>query len=261
MEGMTFFESIILGIVEGITEFLPISSTGHLILSSELLGIPHTEFLKSFEIAIQLGAILSVVVLYWRHLLLNRKIFMRLVAAFIPTAILGYIFYPFIKQYLLGSPLTVLISLFLGGVGLILFEKYYAEKGTASENDLEQISVKQSVVIGLFQSVAMIPGVSRAAATILGGLMLGVGRKTIVEFSFLLAVPTMLAATVLDLSKSAYAFNSSEVVLLFTGFFVSFVVAIAAIKFLLNYIEKNTFTNFGWYRIIVSAILALVILF
>lgn len=256
---MTFFESILLGILEGITEFLPISSTGHLILASELFGIVHTDFVKSFQIGIQLGAILSVVVLYWRHLLLKKKLIGSVVLAFLPTAILGLIFYSTIKRFLLGNSAVVLWALALGGVGLILFEKWYAKKGEVKEEGLENITKKQALAIGLFQSIAMVPGVSRSAATILGGLFLGIGRKTIVEFSFLLAVPTMLAATVLDLSKSAYGFSSSEVILLITGFFVSFVVAIGAIKFLLNYIEKNSFVAFGWYRIGLAIILGLVL--
>lgn len=257
---MGFFNSIILGIIEGITEFLPISSTGHLILFSELFKIPQTEFLKSFEIVIQLGAILSVVVLFWKKLLLNKKIFWRVVVAFLPTAVLGLIFYKLIKIYLLGNAVVVLLSLFIGGVGLILFEKWYQKKPRENQRrTLEEISLKDSFFIGLFQSVAMIPGVSRAAATIIGGLFLGIERRVIVEFSFLLAVPTMAAATGLDLLKSAAVFSAQEFVLLATGFFVSFVVAIFAIKFLLSFIEKNTFISFGWYRIIVAIIFALVI--
>ncbi len=257
---MTFFDSIILGIVEGVTEFLPISSTGHLILASELLGIPQTDFVKSFEIAIQLGAILAVVVLYWRRFLTSRKAVMRIIAAFLPTAVLGLVFYSLIKTYLLGNPVVVLLALALGGAGLVLFEKWYAGRNaTAVHNDIEELSIRQAVAIGLFQSFAMVPGVSRAAATILGGLFLGLGRKAIVEFSFLLAVPTMLAATGLDLLKSAYAFTPKEAVLLVTGLFISFVVAIGAIKFLLNYIERHSFTNFGWYRIAVAAVFAVIL--
>ena len=256
---MGFFDSILLGIVEGITEFLPISSTGHLILTTEFLKIQHTEFVKSFEIAIQLGAILSVVVLYWRELFINKRIITRVITAFIPTAILGLIFYSIIKKYLLGNVLVVLIALFLGGIGLILFEMWYSKrKDVVREEGLESITIKKSFLIGIFQSVAMVPGISRAAATILGGLFVGIGRKTIVEFSFLLAVPTMAAATVLDLYKSAYAFSGSEFVLLATGFFVSFVVALFSIKFLLSFIKTHSFKSFGVYRIILSVLFALV---
>ncbi len=257
---MSFLDSIILGIVEGITEFLPISSTGHLILASEVLRVTQTDFVKSFEIAIQLGAILSVVWLYAREILKNRQLFLKVLVAFLPTAVVGYFLYPYIKQYLLGNSLVVVASLFLGGIGLILFEKWYEGHAKEKQEGLREISWKQSLLIGVFQSVAIVPGVSRAAATILGGLLVGIERRAIVEFSFLLAVPTMLAATVLDLSKSAFAFTGSEFVLLASGFFVSFVVAIAAIKFLLSFIETHSFKSFGWYRIAIAVLFALVFL-
>ncbi len=250
---LNFIQVIILGIVEGITEFLPISSTAHLILVSDLLRLAQTEFMKSFEIIIQLGAILAVVFLYWRAFL-NTDVLKRLVIAFIPTGILGLVFYKVIKHYLLGNTSVVLWSLFLGGLILIIFEKWYKEK----ENSLEEIAnipYRQCLIIGLFQSVAMIPGVSRSAATIIGGLLLGLRRKTIVEFSFLLATPTMLAATGLDLIKNANAFSIEQFDLLSVGFVVSFVTAIIGIKFLLAYIQKNNFIAFGVYRI------AIVILF
>ncbi|MBU4369064.1 undecaprenyl-diphosphate phosphatase [Patescibacteria group bacterium] len=250
---LNFIQAIVLGIVEGITEFLPISSTAHLILASDLLRLAQTEFMKSFEIIIQLGAILAVVFLYWRAFL-NTEVLKRLMVAFIPTGILGLAFYKVIKYYLLGNTAVVLWSLFLGGLILIIFEKWHKEK----ENSLEEISklpYKQCLIIGLFQSVAMIPGVSRSAATIVGGLILGLRRKTIVEFSFLLAAPTMLAATGLDLIKNAGAFSVEQFDLLSVGFVVSFVTAIIGIKFLLAYIQKNNFIAFGVYRI------AIVVLF
>lgn len=247
-----------MGIIEGITEFLPISSTGHLILASEILRLESTDFLKSFEIAIQLGAILSVVVLYWRSLFLKREIIKRMAIAFLPTAVLGFAFYKIIKQYLLGSSAVVLWALFLGGAFLIIFEFFYEEKETA-HNELEDISYKKSFIIGLFQSVAMIPGVSRAAATIIGGLVLGIKRKTVVEFSFLLAVPTMLAATVFDLIKSASAFVASDFYLLAVGFIISFITALLAIKFLLAFIKKHNFVWFGAYRILLAGMFWLLI--
>src|SRR3989344_184800 len=258
---MTFLDSIILGIVEGITEFLPISSTGHLILASEALRIPQTEFVKSFEIAIQLGAILSVVWLYSRRMIRDLALLKKVLVAFIPTALIGYFLYPYVKYYLLGNAVVVVAALFLGGIGLILFETWYAKRDKAREPEIgpSEISYKKSLLIGLFQSVAMVPGVSRSAATILGGLTAGIGRKAIVEFSFLLAVPTMLAATVLDISTSAFAWNGSDFVLLAAGFIVSFVVALASIKFLLRYIETHTFVPFGWYRIAVAVLFAFVI--
>ncbi len=255
---MIFLHAIILGIVEGITEFLPISSTGHLILVSHLLSIPTTEFLKTFEIAIQLGAILAVVVLYWRLLIDRFGAIKKIIAAFIPTAIVGFILYKFIKQYLLGSTAVVLWALLIGGVVIILFERWYSKKNPQMQDvAVEDISYRHAVYIGLFQAIAVIPGVSRAGATILGGLSLGIGRKTIVEFSFLLAVPTMLAATALDILKTSSSITSHDWLLLLVGGVVSFVCALFAVKWLLGYIKRHTFTAFGIYRIIVALIFLL----
>ncbi len=255
---MNFFHSLVLGVVEGVTEFLPISSTGHLIIASKLLNLNPNEFLKSFEIAIQLGAILSIVFLYFKTFLKNFVILKRLFIAFLPTALIGLILYKTIKKYFIGNGMVVLISLFIGGILLILFEKIHEEKSEATEN-LEDISYKQSFIIGIFQSIAIIPGVSRAAATIVGGLILGLKRKTIVEFSFLLAVPTMLAATGFDLIKNAGSFSSDQFGLLAVGFITSFIVAIFAIKFLLKFIQNHSFTPFGIYRVVVGIILWLII--
>ena len=250
---MNFIQALILGVVEGVSEFLPISSTGHLILTSDILGLDPTEFLKSFEISIQFGAILSVVVLYWRLLLRKWEIWKRLAVAFAPTAVLGLIFYKLIKHYLLGNSYVVVWALFIGGVALIAFELWHKEKDDHTD-DMEKIPYKKAFLIGLFQSIAMIPGVSRSAATILGGLSVGLKRKTIVEFSFLLAVPTMLAATVLDLFKSAHSFTSSEIDSMAIGFISAFIVAGLSIKFLLKYIQRHSFIAFGVYRIIAALI-------
>lgn len=245
---MDFVHAIIFGIVEGITEFLPISSTGHLILTAQVLGLGQTEFLKTFEIAIQLGAILSVVVLYWRSLFVDMEIAKRVMAAFLPTAVLGLLFYKIIKRYLLASTHVVLWSLFLGGIFLIIFEIIHRHREERID-DLASIPYPTALLIGLFQSIAMIPGVSRSAATIVGGLILGLKRKTIVEFSFLLAVPTMLAATCLDLYKNAGSFSVEQVGFLVVGFVVSFIAALAGVKFLLNFIKHHTFIPFGIYRV------------
>lgn len=245
---MNFFHAFILGIVEGISEFLPISSTGHLILASKLLNLPETEFLKSFEIAIQLGAILAVVCLYWRTLLINFEVLKRVLAGFIPTAIVGFVLYKAIKKFLLGNEMAVIVSLALGGVFLILFERFHREKENDTD-DLAQLSYSKAVLIGLCQSLAVIPGVSRAAATICGGLFLGLRRKAIVEYSFLLAIPTMAAATALDLLKTSATFSQEEFGLLGVGFVTSFVVAIFSVKFLLNFIKRHNFMLFGAYRI------------
>jgi len=257
MVGMTVFDAGILGVVEGLTEFLPVSSTGHLILASTLLHIPSTDFLKSFEISIQLGAILAVVVLYWRSFL-SIPTLIRLVIGFIPTGIIGLLLYKVVKTYLLGDNMVVLAALFVGGVLLILFELWHTESESAVA-EVNAISYKQSFFIGLFQSVAIVPGVSRSAATILGGLLLGVARPTIVEFSFLLAVPTMVAATGLDFVKNASSFAGADTTSLLIGFIVSFVVALLAIKYFLGYIRHHTFIPFGVYRIGISLILFLVL--
>ncbi|MBF0484149.1 MAG: undecaprenyl-diphosphatase UppP [Candidatus Omnitrophica bacterium] len=249
---MDYFNAIILGVVEGITEFLPISSTGHLILTSKILHLTETEFLKSFEIAIQLGAILSVVVLYWRMLLVNKNILKQLTVAFIPTAVIGFGLYKIVKKFFLGNSDIVIWALFLGGIFLVIFELVHKENNAKDIEKLEDINLKQSFIIGIFQSFAIIPGVSRAAATIIGGLILGLKRQTIVEFSFLLAVPTMGAAVAYDLIKSAPAFSSDQFIFLIIGFVVSFIVAIGAIKFLLAFIQKNNFVAFGFYRILLA---------
>jgi len=256
---MTYLHALILGILEGISEFLPISSTGHLMLASYLLHLEQTDFQKSFEIAIQLGAILSVLVLYWRALLVNFEILKRVITAFIPTAILGFIFYRVIKRVLLGSNTVVLYSLLIGGIFLILFELWHREKGSASE-ELSDISYSKSFLIGLCQAVAMIPGVSRSAATIIGGLVLGIKRKTIVEFSFLLSVPTMVAATGLDLMKSGGHFSMEEFNLLLMGFVSSFIVALLSIRWLTYFIKNHTFISFGIYRILIFLLFWFVIL-
>ena len=251
---MDLFHALILGIVEGVTEFLPISSTGHLMIASKLLGMAQTDFLKTFDIAIQLGAILSVVVLYWRSLLVDLEVIKRIAAAFIPTAVLGLLFYKFVKTVLLESTQVVLWALFLGGIFLVVFELLHKEKRDAI-SDIKQMTLFQAAVIGGFQAIAMIPGVSRSAATIIGGLCLGVSRKTIVEFSFLLACPTMAAATGLDLLKSAHDFSMNQFSFLAVGFLAAFAVGIMSIQFLLFFVRNNNFISFGIYRIIAAVLL------
>ncbi len=247
---MTILQVIILGVVEGVTEFLPISSTGHLILTSKLLGVADSEFTRSFEIAIQFGAILSVVGLYFKRFITDKEMWKKILLAFIPTAIFGFVFYKIIKRFLLSNSIIVLWSLFLGGIVLILFELWYRRQNADSHS--ENISYKKAFSIGVMQSLAIIPGVSRAGATIVGGLLMGISRKTIVEFSFLLAVPTMAAATAYDLYKSAGSFSFGQFHLLAIGFVVSFIVAAASIKWLLYFIKNHTFISFGIYRIIVA---------
>ena len=245
-------QAIILGLVEGITEFLPVSSTGHMILVADALHLTQTDFLKSFEIFIQLGAILAVFILYWKRVLLNKKIFMRVAVAFLPTAVIGLALYKVVKKYLLGNTAVVLWSLAIGGALLIIFELFYKEKSTATQ-DIEKMTYGQALFIGVFQALAIIPGVSRSAATIVGGLMLGIKRRTIVEFSFMLAIPTMVAATGLDLIESGHSFTGQEKGMLAIGFITAFVAAFFAIRFFLRYVKTHTFIPFGVYRIVIAA--------
>jgi undecaprenyl-diphosphatase len=248
--------AVVLGIVEGITEFLPISSTAHLILASHALGLKDTEFLKSFEIIIQLGAILSVVVLYWNRFL-HLEVLKKLVVAVIPTGVIGLTVYKAIKGYLLGNVTVVLWTLLIGGIALIIFERF--QQRDDRDVDFTEITYRKAFLIGLFQAIAVIPGVSRSAATIVGGSLLGVSKRTIVEFSFMLAVPTMLAASGLELVKNRAAIHGNFEILAI-GFFVSFLTAILAIKSFLGYIKKRDFSAFGWYRIVLAVVFFLVFL-
>lgn len=256
---MNFLDAAILGAIEGVTEFLPISSTGHLILASHLLQLPDSSFLTSFEIAIQLGAICAVVLLYWKSFL-NIEILKRILAGFIPTAIIGLLLYSYIKHHLLGNELVVVAALALGGVVLIIFELLHKERSDAPEG-LATITYRQAFLVGLAQSVAMIPGVSRSAATIVGGLMLGIRRTTIVEFSFLLAVPTMGAAVLLDVLKSYQSFTTDGLGYIAVGFGTAFVIALVAVRFLLKFVKSSTFIPFGIYRIVLAALFFFLVLY
>ena len=247
---MTFFHAIILAIVEGLTEFLPISSTGHMILASSWLKIPQIDFVKSFEIFIQLGAILAVVGLYGQKLLTNTKLWLPLLAGFVPTAIVGLVGYSFIKHNLIGTTAVVLWSLALGGLVLLVIDKLVPGK----QKSVTALTWKDAAVIGSFQAISVIPGVSRAAATIIGGLLVGLDRQAAVEFSFLLAVPTLAAASGLDLLKSGWSFTSGEWALLIVGLVVSTITAWLAIKFFLGFVKKHNFQVFGIYRILLVII-------
>jgi undecaprenyl-diphosphatase len=245
---MNLFQTVLLSIVEGITEFLPISSTGHLILTSSLLQIQQTEFVKSFEIIIQLGAILAVVVIYFRKLVLslNWDLYKKILIAFLPSAIFGLLFYKYIKMYLIGNTTVVVWSLLIGGIIMILFEKFYKQNN-------KKLTNRNYFVIGIFQVFSMIPGVSRAFATIFGGMVVGMKREEATEFSFLLAIPTMVAATSLDLIKTDMSmWTSSNLVTLLIGFLVSFLTAYVVIKWLIKFVQTHNFNLFGWYRIILA---------
>ncbi|MFA4833412.1 MAG: undecaprenyl-diphosphate phosphatase [Patescibacteria group bacterium] len=250
---MDVIQSIILGIVEGLTEFLPISSTAHLIITAKLLAIGQTEFAKNFEITIQLGAILAVVFLYWQRFFKDLDYLKKIIMAFLPTAVVGFIFYQIIKNFLMESLSVIALALLIGGIIIIVFE---AGKGKrTADNGSDAITYKQAFLIGLCQSVAVIPGVSRAAATIIGGLSLKLSRRAIVEFSFLLAVPTMIAATGYDLIKTGFSFSGQELGVLLVGFIISFFAALAGVKFFLKFITKYNFFYFGVYRIILGLVI------
>jgi len=255
---MTLIQAIIIAIVEGLTEFLPISSTGHMILTSSALGLHNTDFLKSFEISIQLGAIMAIVLIYAKAFLKSIEIYKKLIISFIPTAIIGFLAYEYIKAYLF-NPVIVSVSLIIGGIILILIDKIVINKESKYEN-IENISIKNAFFIGLSQCISMIPGVSRAGATIVGGVFNGFNKKQATEFSFLLAVPTMLAATGYDLLKSPHDFSNFEFQLLLVGLLVSFVFAWIAVKIFLVLVQKYGFTIFGWYRIIIGVLFLILVI-
>jgi len=252
-------DAIILGFVEGLTEFLPVSSTGHLILTAHILGLTHNEFTKSFEISIQLGAILAVFFLYLKRFLTDFETWKRIILAFVPTGILGFILYRFIKGYLIGNDLVVVVSLLLGGVFLIFADRWCER--FCHIDQVQKLALSKAFVIGLFQSLAMVPGVSRSGATIIGGMLMGLNRKQAAEFSFLLAVPTMLSATGYDLYKSYSQFSFQEFHLLATGFVVSFLTAILSVKLFLRFVSSYSFLPFGIYRILVSLLYSYFFLF
>lgn len=253
---MNLFQAVILAIVEGITEYLPVSSTGHMIIASSLMGIASNDFVKMFTVAIQFGAILSVIVLYWKRFLQSLDFYFKLVVAFIPAAILGFLFNDFIDQ-MLENVIVVAVSLLFGGIILLFVDKWFAKNEEVSE----ELNYPKALFVGLFQVLAMIPGVSRSAATIIGGLSQKLTRKNAAEFSFFLAVPTMFAATAYKMLKFYLSggFNSadasSNLLLLLLGNLVAFVVAMIAIKSFIGYITKNGFKVFGWYRIIVGVLI------
>lgn len=253
------FQAIILGILEGITEFLPISSTAHLLIAERLFGIEETEFVKSFTIIIQLGAILAVALLYFRRLLKDWETNKRIVAAFIPTGIIGFVVYKAIKNFFFGETGLILVMLFLGGIILILFERFRPKEDAPGIADLKGLPYSKAMLIGCFQALAVIPGVSRSAATIIGGELLGIKRTTIVEFSFLLAIPTMLAASSYDLLKSGASFAPGDWDILAIGFVTAGIFAWLSVRWLLRFIEKHSWTGFGWYRIALAILLAFVL--
>ncbi|MEO6915210.1 MAG: undecaprenyl-diphosphate phosphatase, partial [Chitinophagaceae bacterium] len=240
---MTNFEAVIIAIVEGLTEFLPISSTGHMIITSSLLHIQKDEFTKLYEVVIQLGAILAVVVLYWRKFLdfNSWNFYLKLMVAVLPALIIGFLFSDRIDA-LLESPLTVAITLLLGGIILLFIDKAFKNPVIDTE---PRITYPRAFMIGLWQCIAMVPGVSRSAASIIGGMQQRLTRKVAAEFSFFLAVPTMCAATGYKLLKGYKLIHKEEIGYLVIGNVVAFVVALLAIKFFIEYLQKHGFKLFG----------------
>lgn len=255
---MDLIQSIIIAIVEGLTEFLPISSTGHMIIAERFLGVESSDFTKLFTVAIQLGAILAVVVLYFKKFVTFKdwRFYFKLLIAVIPALVIGKLFADKIDE-LLESPLTVAITMLLGGFVLLFIDNAF--KNPAVEEEAN-ITYSKAFLIGVWQCIAMIPGVSRSAASIIGGMQQKLTRKLAAEFSFFLAVPTMAAATGYKLLKGYKTFTSEHIKLLAVGNIVAFVVAMLAIKFFINYLQKHGFRLFGWYRIIAGALLLTLIL-
>ena len=252
---MSLFEAIVLAIIEGVTEFLPISSTGHMIIASSFMGIASDAFTKTFTVAIQLGAILSVVALYWKRFLQSFSFYFKLFVAFLPAAVLGLLFGKIVDQFL-DRVDVVGFALLTGGVVLIFIDKWFIANESIDSTD---VSYKQSFIIGVFQCIAIfLPGISRSAATIIGGLTQKLNRKTAAEFSFFLAVPTMFAATgykLLQFFLDGNKLSPTDTTNLLIGNIVAFIVAWIAIRSFINFLTKNGFKVFGYYRIIIGIVL------
>lgn len=264
---MNFIESIIIAIIEGLTEYLPISSTAHMGFAAVLMGMPESEFLKMFQVSIQFGAILSIVVLYWKKFFdfSNFNFYIKLAVAVIPALVLGYIFDDKIEA-VLGNQIAISSVLILGGIVLIFVDKWFKEPKITDE---KEITVKKALFIGFMQCLAMMPGTSRSAASIIGGMTQGLSRKAAAEFSFFLAVPTMLAVTVYSVFVKTWGKGTvnemkgyemilqdqQHIILFLVGNVVAFVVAMIAVKFFISILAKFGFKVWGWYRIIIGIIL------
>jgi undecaprenyl-diphosphatase len=251
---MTIVEAILLAVVEGLTEFLPISSTGHMIIASAMLGIDQSTFSRIFTVNIQFGAILSVVVLYWRRFFQSIDFYYKLFVAFLPAAIIGFFLGDFIDS-LLENVLVVAIALLLGGVVLLFIDKVFI----SNRDDTQNISYPRALIIGIFQCLALMPGVSRSAATIIGGMTQGLTRKAAAEFSFFLAVPTMFAASGYKLLKDYEYIQAADLQTLLIGNVVAFIVAMLAIRFFIGFLTRYGFRVFGYYRIVLGLVLLIML--
>jgi len=255
---MNILQTILIAIVEGLTEFLPVSSTGHMIIAEKLLAVESTEFVKAFTVIIQFGAILSVIVLYWKRFFQTADFYYKLLIAFLPAAIIGFLFNDFIDN-LLESVTVVAVMLIVGGVFMLFVDKWFNNP----EQD-QTMDWKRALKIGFFQCIAMVPGVSRSMATIVGGMSTKLTRQNAAEFSFFLAVPTMAAASGYKLLKLVKSDGGLDLIkdnlsTLLLGNLVAFIVAMAAIKFFIGYLTKYGFKVFGYYRIVVGAIILLLL--
>ncbi len=269
---MTILEAVILAIVEGITEFLPVSSTGHMIIASSLMGIAEDDFTKTFTIAIQFGAILSVVILYWKRFFKTVNFYLKLFIGFIPAAAVGFLFGDEIDA-MLENVTVVAIALILGGIVLLFIDKLFGRDDEKDITTTDNISYKNSFLIGVFQCLAVIPGVSRSAATIIGGLTQKLTRKTAAEFSFFLAVPTMFAATAYSLflkeieegpnaGTAAYEIllsSNNNILCFIIGNIVAFIIALIAMRSFVSFLTKHGFKIFGYYRIILGSIILILL--
>ncbi len=268
MEELELWKVIIIGIVEGITEWLPISSTGHMLLLDDFISLQMTEaFKEMFFVVIQLGAILAVVVVFWKQMwpfrfqekpVIQKPIFsmwFHVAAACVPSALLGLLLDDFLEEHF-GHPLSIAVMLIVYGVAFIVIENWNKRR-TPKVETIDGISYKTAILIGLFQALAMIPGTSRSGATIVGALLLGVSRTAAAEFTFFLAVPTMLGASLLKLVKFGFAFTSTELITLLVGMAMAFAVSVLSIKWLMSYVRRHDFKVFGWYRIVLGAVVIL----
>lgn len=251
---MNLLNTIILGLVEGVTEFLPISSTAHLIISSKLLNIPATEFQKFFEVFIQSGAILAVIFIYWKTILKNKNLLVNIILSFIPTAIVGLLLHKVIKNVFFESFTLIAASLFMVGLFFIVFEFLLKKKIVKTDKKIIQMTIVQALLIGVGQSLAVVPGVSRAGAVILTMMIMGFNREESAIYSFVLAVPTLLAASAFDFLKTdpQLIFSGNNPMFLIIGLITSFFSALLAIKWFIKFLQKNSLSGFGVYRIALS---------
>lgn len=251
---MNLIHAVILGLVEGVTEFLPISSTAHLIITSKLLNISQTEFQKFFEVFIQSGAIMAVAFVYWRMILKNKSLMVNVVLSFIPTAVVGFLFHKLIKNVFFESFTLITVSLFVIGLFFIIFEFLLKKKIVRTDKKIIQMTILQALLIGVGQSLAVVPGVSRAGAVILTMMILGFNREESALYSFVLAVPTLFAASAFDFIKTdpQLIFSGNNPLFLFIGLITSFFSALLAIKWFIRFLQKNSLSYFGVYRIILA---------